>query len=44
MRTAGMLTPTFKMKRNDLKKRYQAVIDQMYAEAAVGAPAPQSKL
>ena len=36
----GMLTPTFKAKRNDLKKRYQEVIDSMYAEA----DAPASKL
>ena len=28
----GMLTPTFKAKRNDIKKRYQAEIDAMYAE------------
>ena len=30
----GMLTPTFKTKRNDLKKRYQAEIDAMYSEGA----------
>ena len=28
----GMLTPTFKSKRNDLKKRYQKELDAMYAE------------
>ena len=27
----GMLTPTFKLKRVDLKKRYQAVLDELYA-------------
>ena len=32
----GMLTPTFKMKRNDLKKRYQAVLDALYADPGVG--------
>jgi long-chain acyl-CoA synthetase len=37
----GLLTPTFKSKRNDLKKRYQQRIDEMYA-AGVGPT--QSKL
>ncbi|EOD05406.1 long-chain-fatty-acid-CoA ligase [Emiliania huxleyi CCMP1516] len=32
----GMLTPTFKMKRNDLKKRYQAVLDALYADPTAG--------
>ena len=39
----GMLTPTFKMKRNDLKKRYQAVLDDLYAQGVPSA-APASKL
>ena len=37
----GLLTPTFKLKRNDAKKRFQAEIDKMYAE---GVPAGASKL
>ena len=35
----GMLTPTFKTKRVDLKKRYQAEIDAMYAEGVSAGPA-----
>jgi len=38
----GMLTPTFKLKRVDLKKRYQPILDQLYAQAP--AAAPTSKL
>ena len=37
----GLLTPTFKLKRNDAKKRFQTEIDKMYAE---GVPAGASKL
>ena len=29
----GMLTPTFKMKRADLKKKYQAALDGLYGVA-----------
>ena len=31
-----MLTPTMKMKRNDLKKKYQQVLDTLYADAGSG--------
>jgi len=40
----GMLTPTFKLKRNDLKKKYQAVITSLYGEGIASAPAPASRL
>jgi len=36
----GMLTPTFKMKRNDLKKKYQAVLDALYADTGPPKPPP----
>ena len=34
----GMLTPTFKTKRVDLKKRYQRELDAMYAEGVSAGP------
>jgi len=37
----NMLTPTFKMKRQELKKKYQAQFDALYAK---GLPSTQSKL
>jgi len=40
----AMLTPTFKLKRNDLKKRYQAAIDALYSEGIASAPATGSRL
>jgi len=36
-----LLTPTYKLKRNDAKKRYRAAIDEMYA---LGPEALPSKL
>lgn len=36
----GMLTPTFKMKRHQLKEKYEGVIEEMYKNP----PSPKSKL
>ena len=39
-RRQRLLTPTFKLGRNDAKKRFQAEIDKMYAEGVpAGVPA-----
>lgn len=40
----GLLTPTFKMKRNELKKKYQSVLDSLYDEAGPPPPVSASKL
>ncbi len=37
----GMLTPTFKLKRNDVRKKYQPTLDALYA---AGLDAGRSKL
>lgn len=34
----GMLTPTFKIKRNIVKEKYQAVLDAMYANLPESSP------
>ncbi|KAJ3113550.1 hypothetical protein HDU96_003287 [Phlyctochytrium bullatum] len=40
----GMLTPTFKLKRNEAAKKYREVIDKLYEEIAASKPAPPAKL
>jgi len=35
--TNGLLTPTFKLKRHEAKKKYSAVIEQMYADTAIAS-------
>ena len=32
----GLMTPSFKLKRNQLQKHYQKFIDDMYAKAKKG--------
>ncbi|KAI8849064.1 hypothetical protein BC829DRAFT_392780 [Chytridium lagenaria] len=40
----GMLTPTFKLKRNDAAKLYRPVIDELYAALAAAKPPAPAKL
>ncbi|KAJ3203010.1 hypothetical protein HDU67_010443 [Dinochytrium kinnereticum] len=40
----GMLTPTFKLKRNEAAKKYRPVIDELYAELAAKKPPAPAKL
>jgi len=35
--TNGLLTPTFKLKRHEAKKKFAAVIEQMYSETPVAS-------
>ena len=37
----GLLTPTFKVKREQMREHYQKRIEELYAQ---GAPAPRARL